>query len=538
LRQPLNAKYRSAFRWSSTGSSRSASFGLKVAATAGLVGSAAGLLFVQRVQTEKESDVQRRAGRVVDGLPNYRLADVAKHGKDASRIWVTYMNAVYDVTDFVEGHPGGDRILLAAGGGVDKYWAMFAQHKTEEVFEILESLRIGNVHKDDRKPESSFHIDQFANEPSDRSPELKAHTKKPCNAEAPYSSLANDFYTPNEKFFVRNHLPVPAVTAEAWNLEIFGEGMDEPIRLSLDDLKTKFKPAEVSSALMCGGNRRAEMNKEDEVKGLKWGPGAISNAKWKGVYLRDVLEYAKVDRANGSVKHIQFEGLDRDMNGPYGASIPADYAFSADRDVLVAYEMNGKDLPVDHGYPARMVCPGVVGARSVKWLHKIIPSEDESHGFWQRNDYKFLRGGGARGGLSEFKDAVAIQELPVLSAIVSPQEGETVPRQNNNLTLKGYAWCGGGRGILSVDVSVDGGQNWAAASLKVPPELQGHIYTKNWHWTPWEATVQVPKGVSDLQCVCRAMDSSHNIQPEKMSSVWNVRGLLNTAWNRVQVKVN
>merc|ERR1719399_1809587 len=105
LKQALNAKYRSAFRWSSTGSSRSASLGLKVAATAGLVGSAAGLLFVQRVQTEKESVVQRRAGRVVDGLPNYRLSDVAKHGKGASRIWVTYMNAVYDVTDFVEGHP-------------------------------------------------------------------------------------------------------------------------------------------------------------------------------------------------------------------------------------------------------------------------------------------------------------------------------------------------------------------------------------------------------------------------------------------------
>jgi sulfite oxidase len=169
-------------------------------------------------------------------------------------------------------------------------------------------------------------------------------------------------------------------------LTVAGDGIPEPIQLSLDDLKSKFHPVDITATIMCGGNRRNELNSVAEIPGLKWGSNAISTALWRGVRLRDVLLHAGFNFKDLHARHVQFEGLDRGVDGAYGASIPLDSAASGD--VVLAYEMNGQPLPVDHGFPLRAVVPGVVGARNVKWLHKITTSCDESSSPWQQSDYK------------------------------------------------------------------------------------------------------------------------------------------------------
>ena len=187
----------------------------------------------------------------------------------------------------------------------------------------------------------------------ERNPGLVVNNAKPFNAETPLEILDKHFYTPNEWFYIRNHLPTPDVTAEEYELDVaFDDGKDEKT-LNLSDLKTKFQKVEITSSIQCGGNRRAEMNEIKPIKGLMWKGGAIGNAKWGGVRLSDVLQ----DYNLTGIKHVQFEGYDEGSDGsPYGASIPIEKAMSGN--VILAYEMNNEVLPRDHGYPIRVVATG------------------------------------------------------------------------------------------------------------------------------------------------------------------------------------
>ncbi|GIY30048.1 hypothetical protein CDAR_445252 [Caerostris darwini] len=337
----------------------------------------------------------------------------------------------------------------------------------------------------------------------------------------------------SEVFFVRNHLPVPNVDIEEYELEICGRGI-EPITLKLDDIKTKFKKHTVTSTIQCAGNRRSELNTVKEVKGLNWGSAAISNAEWSGALLYDVLKYAGIDFDDQKIQHIQFEGLDTDpANMPYGASIPAMKAFNPQNDVLLAYEMNGKELPKDHGFPIRVVVPGVVGARNVKWLGKIIVSEEESESHWQKNDYKGFSPSTNWDNV-DFTKAPAIQELPVNSAICKPSENTKVKLQDNCLKVEGYAWSGGGRKIVRVDISVDGGKTWHIADLI---QDSSPLY-RCWAWTIWKVSVPVDaSSKSELQIICKAIDSSYNVQPDSFPPIWNLRGVLGNAWHKITVQI-
>ena len=469
-------------------------------------------------------------------LPEFDKEEVSTHKTKDSRVWVTYKDGVYDVTEWVDQHPGGAaRLMMAAGGAIDPYWAMYAQHNTEQVRNILEGYRIGRL-KGGAPPVHN----PYSNEPQDRLAALEVRSKQPMNAETPLELLADALITPNELFYIRNHLPVPEIDMETYKLQIGGEGL-RAVSLSLEDLKTKFKKHSVTAAVQCTGNRRADLMREagaKPIKGLSWEGAAIGNAVWSGVLLRDVLQMAGLDQEDPAVAHIQFEGLDHDATGgSYGASIPISKAMDPRGDVLVAYEMNGEPLNRDHGAPVRVLVPGVAGCRSVKWLGKIIASGEESRSFWQREDYKSFSPS-VDWDTVDWDSAPAIQNMPVTSQICSPAHGAAVDVVGGgSVTVKGYAWSGGGNGIIRVDVSSDNGQNWTTAELK---KVAGQEVGRGWAWTLWEAEVPVSKRVKcgeAVTIVAKAVDESYNTQPERADAIWNLRGVCCNTWPKVTVTV-
>jgi len=477
-------------------------------------------------------------------LPTFSASDIAKHDRADTGIWVAYKEGVYDVTSFLQQHPGGaEKLMLAAGKQIDPFWALYAQHKAENVQRLLETLRIGNVDaqsfaKQTASNASSDPADPYRAEPS-RHPGLVVNSQQPFNAETPQEMIVDSFITPNSIFYKRNHMPVPTITPDEYRLHIevptsIGR---RTLSLSLADLG-KLPQAKVVATLQCAGNRRSDIADVKPVRGLNWRLGAIGNAEWRGVYLRDVLKAAGVQDAQGA-KHVHFEGLDADPTGTvYGSSIPIETALSASGDVLLATHMNGEPLLPDHGYPVRALVPGTVAARSVKWLGKVVVDEFESNSHWQQRDYR---------GFSpnvdwhnvDFSTSPSIQELPVTSAITSPRAGTVFDPSEGSISLQGYAWSGGGRAVVRVDVSIDGGKTWHTADLndKAAAHADSQPYGRVWSWMPWEIEIDLPEDTpSELQLVCKATDRSYNTQPQEASSVWNLRGVLSTAWHRITIQ--
>lgn len=278
------------------------------------------------------------------------------------------------------------------------------------------------------------------------------------------------------------------------------------------------------------------MTKVKQVRGLYWGGAAISNANWSGAKLVDVLKYCDADLNDPNIKHIVFDGADTDATGSsYGASVPAETALDGLNQFILAYEMNGVDIPRDHGYPVRLIAPGIVGARNVKWLNKITLSDEESHSHWQRKDYKGFSPNVDWDNV-DFEKSPSIQEMPIQSAICDPVDGSTVtPNANGFITVKGYAWSGGGRKVVRVDVSPDGGSNWITADL----EQEDTPLNRTYSWTLWKADIPVAslKQGSNFQVVCKAIDSSYNNQPENVEPIWNLRGVLTNSWHRINLKL-
>ncbi|ATY59009.1 Sulfite oxidase [Cordyceps militaris] len=524
-------------------------------------------------------------------LPRYRLSEVKEHDGKAERPWVVHGDKVYDITEWISAHPGGSVILRAAGGSIEPYWNIFAIHKNDYVYDILQQYLIGFVHPsdlEDGKPPQDAIEDPFADDPI-RHPDLITKTVKPRNAETPGEAMSAQFLTPNDLFYVRNHMWVPRIAEDESDNHLLSiELLDGSIKeYTLRDLKTKFREHQVTAVLQCSGNRRKHMSDGSgrATNGLQWTAGAISNACWEGVLLSDVLRDAGFENDQGmngtsEVKHVQFNGMEA-----YGASIPIRKAVDPQGDVLLAYGMNGKPLPRDHGYPLRAIVPGHVAARSVKWLNQITLSEDESTSQWQRKDYKCF---GPNQTKVDWDKAPAIQELPVQSAITALRLGDWVKEpavpasvpdaattsqdepaaDGRKVTLSGYAFSGGGRAIIRVDVSVDSGKNWTQAYLLPdcdpkpgsPTSLcHGH---GAWTWKRWMYKGVIPASVfaqgepekvesvenavspdaaSDpppRRCttlLVKATDEVYNCQPESHAATWNFRGNLANAWHRVQV---
>jgi sulfite oxidase len=460
-----------------------------------------------------------------------RIAEVKQHDASSGRPWVTKGRSVYDITEWVGAHPGGDVILRAAGGSIDPYWNIFSIHKRQDVYDILEQYLVGEIDPidlvDDEVPVEDIE-DPFSDDPT-RDPRLRVLTAHPCNAETPGEGLS-EFLTPNDLFYVRNHMWVPVVKEPEHRLTIeLPDGEEKSY--TMHELKERFKKYKITATLQCAGNRRKDMTDHaKQTNGLQWTAGAISSAEWEGIKLRDVLADAGLDLQNvpEDAQHAQFTGLEA-----YGASIPISKAIDPYGDVILAFKMNGEDLPRDHGFPLRVIVPGNVAARSVKWLRRIVISDEESLSQWQRRDYKCF--GPNVGANPDWSKAKSIQEMPVTSAITairnaSQDRSESAPEVDTSMSVEGYAYSGGGREIVRVDISLDNGETWDQAEL-LDDCVKG---SKAWCWKRWRYNGLKPSHGKTTVLV-KAIDEAYNTQPESYEAIYNVRGNLATAWHSVTV---
>jgi sulfite oxidase len=413
----------------------------------------------------------------------------------------------------------------------------------------MEHMAIGRLaEKDQEHIEEQMEIlyesddDPFALEPM-RHKALKIHSDTPMNAETPENLLTGNYVTPSSLFYIRHHHPVPFLTEEqvkTFKLEVdlsaYGKGK---MRISMDDLK-KMPKTEITSTLQCSGNRRSGFNQFQRTSGTPWAQGAISTAKWGGVRLSDLMKYSGLDNGieaeeKGGMEHVRFHGLDG-----MSASIGIEKAMNPYGDVIVCYEMNDEPLPRDHGFPLRLIVPGYAAVRNVKWVKTIELAKEEAEGPWQRGlNYKTLPPNVTDANDINLDEMPSMTEASLFSGITSmePQEYIEHPKPGDTIMMKarGWAWAGGGRNIVRVDLTGDGNKTWATAKLK---EGNGQRFGRAWAWTFWEA--EVPAIVQEdgsVQLMCKAVDLAFNVQPESCEHIWNVRGLGNNSWYEKSVNV-
>ncbi|XP_044502932.1 sulfite oxidase-like [Mangifera indica] len=373
-----------------------------------------------------------------------------------------------------------------------------------------------------------------------RHPCLKINSKEPFNAEPPRSALISSYVTPVDLFYKRNHGPIPLVDdIDRYCVTIRGL-IENSKDLFMEDVR-KLPKYNVTATLQCAGNRRTAMCKTKTVRGVGWDVSALGNAIWGGAKLADVLELVGIPK-NTSVtksgrKHVEFVSIDKckeEKGGPYKASIALSQATNPDADVLLAYEMNGEPLNRDHGYPLRVVVPGVIGARSVKWLDAINIIAEECQGFFMQKDYKMFPPSVDWDNIN-WDSRRPLIDFPVQCAICSLEDVDVI--KPGKIKITGYAVSGGGRGIERVDVSVDGGKNWLEASRYQQtgiPYIADDMNCDKWAWVLFEVIVDVSH---NAQIIAKAVDSAANVQPENVETIWNLRGVLNTSWHRVHVQI-
>lgn len=360
---------------------------------------------------------------------------------------------------------------------------------------------------------------------SGKHPDMITHSQDPLNVETPPTLLGNDPETPSEAFYVRNHGNLPEVSPEEYRLTVSGL-VEAPLSLSLADLRGRFPQTTVEAALHCAGNRRDELAEVAPIPGeLLWGFGAIGNARWSGVLLQEVLRAAGVKEG---ARHAAFTGLDQPYEGEspsFGGSIPLHKALGPD--VLLAYGMNGGPLPAEHGFPLRLIVPGYVGARSVKWLSELTLQDHPSQNYFQTQSYRLFPPYVTTEDEAESSEALPLGEISVNTFICEPRNGQRLPA--GRITVRGVAVSGGGRSVERVDVTADEGQSWTGARLSETD------VRRPWPWRTWEAELQIQPGTR--QVAARAVDSAADTQPEDAASLWNIKGYVNNAWHKTRIQI-
>jgi len=327
----------------------------------------------------------------------------------------------------------------------------------------------------------------------------------------------NTWLTPVPHFFVRNHMHEPSeLDSDSWRLTVGGE-VEKPFTLSLSEL-SKLETRSVVNTLECAGNGRSLHR--PQVPGIQWGKGAVSTARFSGPRLSDVLQRAGV-KSTG--KHVMFRGLD-EVPGkvpPFIRSIPIEKALDAD--TLIATHMNGAPLTKHHGFPARALVPGWIGAASCKWLTEIKVLDTEFGGNFMSPGYRFPNERVKPGDAVKPEDTHPLTALSVKSVISGPLDGASL--KVGKVAVHGAAWAGEAD-IVKVEVSTDGGANWSPASLG---HEQAHYAWRLWNYE-WKA-----KG-GDYTILSRATDSRGRTQPA--TPVWNPSGYLYNAADQVKIHVS
>jgi DMSO/TMAO reductase YedYZ molybdopterin-dependent catalytic subunit len=321
--------------------------------------------------------------------------------------------------------------------------------------------------------------------------------KEPRNLESPFDQI-DSYLTPTELFYIRSHFPIPNLDRASYQLGIDG-AVRRPFALSYEELRSMRSETRVAT-LECAGNSRVFL--VPQVQGAQWELGAVSNAEWTGVPLRALLERAELEE---DACEIVLEGADRGT--PKEEPVPPEpisYAWSLPRakaiqpEVLIAYQMNGRDLPRDHGFPVRAIVPGHYGMASVKWLTSIHVVREPFHGYWNTSDYAYwasVDGKPVRRPLGE---------MQLKSEIARPRVYETlVP--NRIYTLTGAAWAGD-TDVVEIAVSTDGGRTWAQAEFLDP--VRRHA------WRRWKFDWLTPKEPGQYTLLARAKDTGGLIQPD------------------------
>ncbi|HEX3015047.1 MAG TPA: sulfite oxidase [Desulfobacteria bacterium] len=345
-------------------------------------------------------------------------------------------------------------------------------------------------------------------------PGLIPRQAMPENLESPITTIQS-WITPNDLFYLRNHLGYPNISSDNWSLAANGE-VSNPLTLSLTVLQ-KMPQVSKFVTIECSGNKRGAML--PNPVGHPWQLGAVGNAKWTGVPLTYLLDQVGL---KDNVQEIIFIGSDTGTRPDLPQTVHFARSLPAKRELLneciLALKMNDEPIPFKHGAPLRLIVPGWYGMAHVKWLNTITASAKPFRGPFQSVDYVYVTNP------DDYRDAVPVREIKVNSIITWPSQGIEVPV--NTHVVRGLAWTGTGT-IAKVEVSVDNGATWAEAKL-TSPEYQPYT------WTFWEFPWAV-KATGQYLIKARAYDTAGNIQP--MVAPWNLKGYGNNSIHQVAVNV-
>jgi sulfite oxidase len=354
--------------------------------------------------------------------------------------------------------------------------------------------------------------------------EMVVLNNKPWNIEAK-AHLLDDKITPNSKMFIRNNGLIPTeIDENNWTLTIDGESVKNKKTYTLNDLKSRFKQHSYQLTLECGGNGRSEF--DPPAKGNQWTIGAVSCATWTGVRLRDVLEDAGIK--NDAV-YIGYHAADTHLSGnpsnePISRGAPMSKALQDE--TLIAYQMNGKKIPLAHGFPLRLVAGGWPASVSGKWINRISIRNIEHDGAKMTGTaYRVPKYPVAPGDNVEEKDMKIIESMPVKSLITFPQSGAILPI-SKALNIRGHAWAGELE-VATVDYSIDFGSTWHSCNLEKPVNRLA--------WQHFSASIKFPE-VGYYEVWARATDANKIAQPMLLPG-WNPKGYLNNACHRIALKV-
>ena len=397
------------------------------------------------------------------------------------------------------------RLVVASGAGIATAVGLGAFSRPARAQDASVDLPIANGHR------------RLVAFPEKRP--LIVLTSRPPQLETPFEVFNDGLITPNDAFFVRYHnagIPT-SIDGDTHVINIGGNAAGKPFELTMADLRTRFKPVELVAVNQCSGNSRALFN--PRVTGGQLTNGAMGNARWVGVPLKDVLARAEI---KASAKQVTFDGLDMALMGGGDFVKALDVGQAMDGEVMLAYQMNGADLPMLNGYPVRLVVPGFYGTYWVKHLSEIQVIDQVFDGFWMKPAYRVPDNTCACVEPGTAPAATRpIGRFNVRSFITSLSDGARVPA-GSAMAVRGIAFDGG-QGIREVAWSVDGGQSWREAALG--QELSRFSFREfTFGFTP-------QAGTHDLRV--RAFNRSGESQP--MEALWQPAGYMRNVVESVKI---